>query len=131
MSINKITAIVNEFNLNNIEEALLNHGVNGFTVTEVKGRGSYCNNYTKDKLVSHNQIEIFSSEEHAPEIAKLIMEIADVGMYSEGLIAITPVDSLQWIYQQTALADKDFNFNQPLSNEGTKTENNDKENNHE
>jgi nitrogen regulatory protein P-II 1 len=116
MTIKKITAIVNEIKLNEIEQALLAHGVKGFTVTQVRGRGSYCNNYCKDTLVSHSQIDVFSTKAHAYKIAKLIMDIADVGAYSEGLVSVMPVDDLYWVYQQTQLNDSNFNFNEKENN---------------
>jgi len=110
MAIKKITAIVNELLLDDIEKALLAHGVTGFTVMPVKGRGNYCNTYTQDQLVKHSQIEIFSTEQYAQNIAQVIMQTADIGMNNEGLVAISPVDELFWVYQQTSASENDFNF---------------------
>ncbi len=53
MTIKKITAIINEMQLRNVEKALCDHGVTGFTIHPVTGRGNYCNTYTKDGLVVH------------------------------------------------------------------------------
>jgi hypothetical protein len=44
------------------------------------------------------------------KIASLIMKIADVALDSEGLVAITSVDELYWVFQKTPAQIKDFNF---------------------
>lgn len=116
MTIRKVTAIINEMQLDNVAKALCEHGVAGFTIHPVTGRGNYCNTFTKDGLVTHKQIEVYTSEEYATQIACLIMKTADVALDSEGLVAITTVDELFWVYQQTLAQVKDFNFIQPLSN---------------
>ena len=54
MNIKKVTAIINEMQLDNVANALCEHGVKGFTIHPVSGRGSYCNTYSKDGLVTHN-----------------------------------------------------------------------------
>ncbi len=114
MTIKKITAIINEMQLDNVAKALCDHSVTGFTIHPVTGRGNYCNMFSKDGLVTHKQIEIYTSEEHATQIAALIMKTADVALNSEGLVAVTTVDELFWVYQQTLAQDNDFNFKEPL-----------------
>lgn len=95
----------------NVEKALCDHGVTGFTIHPVTGRGNYCNTYSKDGLVVHKQLEVYTAEEHAKKIAQLIMNTADVALESEGLVAIISVDELFWVYQQTLAQVSDFNFN--------------------
>lgn len=116
MTIKKITAILNEIRLDNVAKALCEHGVTGFTIHPVTGRGNYCNTFSKDGLVTHTQIEVYTSEEYATQIASLIMKTADVALDSEGLVAITSIDELFWVYQQTPAQVGDFNFNEPLGN---------------
>ena len=111
MTIKKITAIINEMQLDNVEKALCDHGVKGFTIHPVTGRGNYCNTYTTDGLVVHKQLEVYTSEEHAIKVAQLIMNTTDVALESEGLVAITTVDELFWVYQKTPAQVNDFNFN--------------------
>mgnify|MGYP003385170841 FL=1 len=117
MTIKKITAIINEMQLDNVAKALCEHGVTGFTIHPVTGRGNYCNTFSKDGLVTHTQIEVYTSEEYAIQIASLIMKIADVALDSEGLVAITSVDELFWVYQQTPARVNDFNFSNPSNNQ--------------
>lgn len=114
MTIKKITAIINEMQLDNVAKALCEHSVTGFTIHPVTGRGNYCNTFSKDGLVTHKQIEVYTTEEHANQVARLIMKTADVALDSEGLVAITTVDELFWVYQQTPAQIDDFNFNDVL-----------------
>jgi nitrogen regulatory protein P-II 1 len=123
MTIKKITAIINEMQLRNVEKALCDHGVTGFTIHPVTGRGNYCNTYTKDGLVVHKQLEVYTSERHATQVASLIMKTGDVGLENEGLVAITTVDELFWVYQQTPAQAEDFNFNEALWRESLGGEN--------
>ena len=112
MMIRKVTAIINEMQLENVAKALCEHGVTGFTIHPVMGRGNYCNTFSKDGLVTHKQIEIYTTEKYATKVAQLIMKTADVELDSEGLVAITSVDELFWVYQQTPIQANDFNFNE-------------------
>lgn len=123
MKIKKITAIINEMQLGNIEKSLCDHGVTGFTIHPVTGRGNYCNTYTKDGLVVHKQLEVYTSEEHARKVAQLIMKAGDVALENEGLVAITTVEELFWVYQQTPAQAEDFNFNEVLWRESLGGEN--------
>jgi steroid 5-alpha reductase family enzyme len=43
MTIKKITAIIDEMQLDNVAKALCDHGVTGFTIHPVIGRGNYSN----------------------------------------------------------------------------------------
>ena len=110
MKIKKVTAIINEMQLDNVASVLCEHGVEGFTIHPVSGRGNYCNSFSQDGLVTHKQIEIYTTDNHAKKIASLIMKTADVALDSEGLVAITSVDELYWVFQKTPAQIKDFNF---------------------
>jgi nitrogen regulatory protein P-II 1 len=111
MKIKKITAIIGEMQLDNVSKALCEHGVTGFTIHPVTGRGNYWNTFSKDGLVTHKQLEVYTTEEHAAKVASLIMKTADLELENEGLVAITSVDELFWVYQQTPAQADDFNFN--------------------
>jgi nitrogen regulatory protein PII len=111
MTIKKVAAIINEMQLDNVAKALCDHGVTGFTIHPVTGRGNYCNTFSKDGLVTHKQIEVYTIDEHATKVASLIMKTADLELENEGLVAITSVDELFWVYQQTSAQADDFNFN--------------------
>ncbi len=110
MSIKKITAIIDELQLVEVEKALESHGVTGFTVQTVKGRGNYCNTFSRSHLVQHVKIVIYTSTQHANKIATLIMQTAGVGAESEGLVAITAVDELFWVNKQSPAVADEFNY---------------------
>ena len=110
MKLMKITAIFNESLLPRVESVLESHGVNGFTIHPVKGRGSYCNTYSRDHLIIQTQIEIYTIEKFTKPIRNLLIEAADIGIDAEGLVAVTEVSELTWIYQKTSANENDFNF---------------------
>ena len=111
MTIKKITVIIDEMQLDNVAKGLCDHGVTGFTIHSVTGRGNYSNTFSKDGLVTHKQIEVYTSEEYATQVAHLVMKTVDVAVDGEGLVAITSVDELFWVYQQTPAQISDFNCN--------------------
>lgn len=80
------------------------------TVHAVKGRGNYSNTYSKDHLVDHVQIVIYTGDKHARRIATLIMQTADVGAESEGLVEITSVDELFWVHEQSLAVASEFKY---------------------
>jgi nitrogen regulatory protein PII len=110
MNIKKVTAIIDEIQLDKVEKELGTHGIKGFTIHPVSGRGEYCNTYSRNQLVNHVQIEIYTSESHAGPIARLIMQTADVGVQSEGLVAISSVDELFWVHKQRPVDEDDFKY---------------------
>lgn len=107
MGIKKIIAIVDDLQMGIVEKALESHGVTGFTVHTVKGRGNYSKTNSNNHLVGHAQIVIYTGDQHARNIATLIIRTTDVGAESEGLVEITPVDELFWVHEQSpAIADE-------------------------
>ena len=110
MSIKKVTAIIGELILDSVEEALKTHGVTGFTIHPVKGRGYYANLYSEDGLVKHSQIEIYTSAQHAKKIVDLILATTNIGADGQGLIAVTSVDELYGIGNQALIDENSFNF---------------------
>lgn len=109
MAFKKVTAIVDEFRLEKIEQALRAHGVSGFSMYSVKGRGHYFNSFKRDGLVDHTLICVYTSEKHAKAIAQVIMNAADTGITSEGLVAISPVDEMYWIKGNKPVSEYEFN----------------------
>ena len=106
MNIQKVTAIFDEFRLKDVEEALIRHGVKGFTLHPVRGRGEYFDSFNEN----HIQMEIYARSEHANDIAQLIVETAHVNADSEGLVCIIPVNNLLWIHDKRSAIDSDFQF---------------------
>lgn len=94
MDYRKITAIIRRDVLEKVERKLQAMGVRGISVTRVKGYGEYANFYSRDWMVSHARIEIFTTEPKADAIAEAIMEAAHVGLEGDGIVAVLPVEKL-------------------------------------
>lgn len=110
MPVKKIVAIIDELQLESVEKKLGAHGVMEFSIHPIKGRGHYCNTFSKNGLVSHIQIEIFTNEKHASKIAKLIIDTAHVGADNEGLVAIISVDELFGVSQKKSISGEEYQY---------------------
>ena len=86
MNINKVTAIFDEFRLKEVAETLIRHGVKGFTLHPVRGRGYYFDSFNENHLIKH------------------------INADSEGLVCIVPVNDLIWIHDKRSATDNDFQF---------------------
>ncbi len=94
MNLKKVNAIIRCEALEKVERKLQDMGVRGVTVSQVKGFGEYANTYTRNWLVTHARIEIFTEEIQADAIAEAIIEAAHTGVSGDGMVAILPVDKL-------------------------------------
>jgi nitrogen regulatory protein P-II 1 len=95
---NKIEAIIKPFKLDEVKEALAEIGIQGMTVSEVKGfgrqkgqtevfRGS---EYTVD-FVPKIKIEIVVADEAVERVVKAIQETAKTGKIGDGKIFVWPI----------------------------------------
>lgn len=90
-----ITAIVRTESLGDITKSLLDKGVRGMTITEVKGIGE---EMQLEKLYTiHSRIELFIDEAIATLAVNIILEHAHTGKEGDGIIAVTPVERLMRI----------------------------------
>ncbi len=94
MNYRKVTAIIRRDVLEKVEHVLQAMGVQGISVTKVKGYGEYADFYSSDWMVSHARIEIFTDETQADPIAQAIMNSAHIGAEGDGIVAILPVEKL-------------------------------------
>jgi len=94
MNYRKVTAIIQGDVLEKVERGLQAVGVAGISVTKVKGYGEYADFYTKDWMVSHARIEIFTHESKVDAIVKSIMKTAHKGLEGDGIVAVLPVEKL-------------------------------------
>lgn len=94
MEFRKIDAIIKTFVLKDVEKRLREMGVNGITVTQVKGFGEERALLREDLLVSHSRIEIFTVKTKAEKIANAIMEVAYTGNPGDGIVCILPVEKV-------------------------------------
>ena len=97
----KIEAIVKPFKLNEVKEALSEIGLQGMTVSEVKGFGRQKGHteiyrgseYTIDFLPKV-KIEIVTADDTAEKIIDAIVETAATGQIGDGKIFISKVEDV-------------------------------------
>jgi nitrogen regulatory protein P-II 1 len=97
----KIEAIIKPFKLDEVKEALAKEGVQGMTVSEVKGFGRQKGHtelyrgaeYVVDFLPKI-KIELLLEDERARRASELIESIARTGRIGDGKIFIIPVDDV-------------------------------------
>ncbi|MFH1067939.1 MAG: P-II family nitrogen regulator [bacterium] len=99
MSVKKLEAIIKPFKLEEVKEALTEIGIEGMTVTEVKGFGRQKGHteiyrgseYTVDFLPKV-KIEVVLPEALVPEAIKVIVKAAKTGKIGDGKVFILPVE---------------------------------------
>jgi nitrogen regulatory protein P-II 1 len=97
----KIEAIIKPFKLDEVKQALAKEGVQGMTVSEVKGFGRQKGHtelyrgaeYVVDFLPKI-KIELLLEDERARRASELIESIARTGRIGDGKIFILPVDDV-------------------------------------
>ncbi len=94
MEYKKINAIIRRNDLEKVENKLKEIGVNGISVSTIKGYGEYANFFSHDWCVEHARIEIFTEKKKAYEIASTIIDTAHTGAKGDGIVAILPIEKL-------------------------------------
>lgn len=97
----KIEAIVKPFKLDEVREALTEVGINGLTVTEVKGFGRQKGHseiyrgaeYVVDFLPKI-KIEIVLADDLVDQAVEAIIRAAHTGKIGDGKIFVTPVEQV-------------------------------------
>ena len=97
----KIEAIIKPFKLDEVKEALSKAGIQGLTITEVKGFGRQKGHtelyrgaeYVVDFLPKV-KIEILVDDDRAGEVADTIISAARTGRIGDGKIFILPMDDV-------------------------------------
>ena len=97
----KIEAIINPFKLDEVKNALTKVGVQGMTVTEVKGFGRqkghtevYRGAEYKIDFLPKVKIELITIDEIVPQVVETIERAAKTGKIGDGKIFISPVDEV-------------------------------------
>lgn len=95
----QVTAIIKPFKLDEVREALAEVGVNGLTVTEVKGFGRQKGHtelyrgaeYVVDFLPKI-RVEMVVSDDRVEGVIDAIVKAARTGKIGDGKIFVTPVE---------------------------------------
>ena len=97
----KIEAIIKPFKLDEVKNALTKIGVQGMTVTEVKGFGrqkghteDYRGAEYKIDFLPKVKMELITSEEIVTQVVETIERAAKTGKIGDGKIFISPVDEV-------------------------------------
>ena len=95
-----VTAIIKPFKLEEVRAALTDLGLQGMTVTEVKGYGrqkSYLDQYGDSEyslaFLPKVEIALWVDDTRVEEIVRRIVDVARTGRMGDGKIMILPVDS--------------------------------------
>ena len=95
----KVEAIVKPFKLEEVKDALTGLGIQGMTVTEVKGFGRqkghkelYRGAEYVVEFLPKMKIEIVVSDDLLDKTVKAIVEAASTGRIGDGKIFVSPVD---------------------------------------
>jgi nitrogen regulatory protein P-II 1 len=99
MAVKKIEAVIKPFKLEEVKEALTEIGVEGLTVTEVKGFGRQKGHteiyrgseYTVDFLPKV-KVEVVVSDALLEKAVETIVKAAKTGKIGDGKIFVLPVD---------------------------------------
>ncbi|MCH4564617.1 P-II family nitrogen regulator [Halomonas sp. M4R5S39] len=96
-----VTAIIKPFKLDDVRESLSEIGVQGITVTEVKGFGRQKGHtelyrgaeYVVDFLPKV-KLEVAVDEEMAEKVIDAITQVANTGKIGDGKIFVTPLEQV-------------------------------------
>ena len=96
-----ITAIIKPFKLDDVKTALRDNGVEGMTVTEVRGfgrQGGHTETYRGTEyqidFVPKMRLEVLSEDGDVDRIVGLIVDAARTGKIGDGKIWISSIDSV-------------------------------------
>ncbi len=99
-----ITAIIKPFKLDEVRNALTKLGINGMTVTEVKGFGRQKGHtevyrgaeYTVN-LLPKVKIEVAVADAQSASVINAIRQAANTGAIGDGKIFVSPIEQLMRI----------------------------------
>jgi len=97
MEFSKITAIIRPEVLEAVEKVLLKLNVPGVSISKGNGFSQHPNYFSPDPTVQHVRIELFIGEHRAEEIALAIMNASHTGGVGDGIVAVSPVETIYHI----------------------------------
>ena len=94
----KIEAIIRPFKLDEVKEALLEEGIKGLTITEVRGYGrqkghkeTYRGSEYQIEFVPKIKIEVVVDDSLAESVVDIILKNAQTGQVGDGKIFISEI----------------------------------------
>ena len=96
-----IEAIIQPYKIDEVKEALVATGVEGMTITEVKGFGRqkghheiYRGSEYDQDLLPKVKVEIVAPEDRVKLIVKTVMAVARTGKIGDGRVFVSPLDKV-------------------------------------
>ena len=97
----KIEAIIKPFKVDDVKNALTKVGIQGMTISEVKGFGRQKGHteiyrgaeYTID-FIPKAKIELIVTDDLAPQVIETIERAAKTGKIGDGKVFVSPVDEV-------------------------------------
>ena len=97
----KIEAIIRPFKLDEVKEALLEEGIKGLTITEVRGYGRqkghkevYRGSEYQIEFIPKVKIEIVVEESMAETVISAILRVAKTGQVGDGKIFVSDIQDV-------------------------------------
>jgi nitrogen regulatory protein PII len=97
----KIEAIIRPFKLDEVKEALVEEGIRGLTITEVRGYGrqkghteTYRGSEYRIEFIPKIKIEIVVEKEKAEKVIEAIIRSAKTGQVGDGKIFISDIQDV-------------------------------------
>ncbi len=97
----KITAIIRPFKLDEVKEALVEEGIRGLTITEVRGYGrqkghteTYRGSEYQIEFIPKIKIEVVVEKEKAEKVVEAILKSAKTGQVGDGKIFISDIQEV-------------------------------------
>jgi nitrogen regulatory protein P-II 1 len=96
-----VVAVLKPFKLEEVKEALGDIGVEGMTVTDVRGFGRqrghteiYRGAEYQVDLIPKTRVEVLTSDERAEDVLKAIVTAAGTGAIGDGKVWVVPVEQV-------------------------------------
>jgi nitrogen regulatory protein P-II 1 len=97
----KIEAIIRPFKLDEVKEALVEEGIRGLTITEVRGYGrqkghteTYRGSEYRIEFIPKIKIEVVVEKEKAEKVIEAILKTARTGQVGDGKIFVYDVQDV-------------------------------------
>ncbi|HED08736.1 MAG TPA: P-II family nitrogen regulator [Ignavibacteria bacterium] len=97
----KIEAIIRPFKLDDVKEALVEEGIRGLTITEVRGYGrqkghteTYRGSEYRIEFIPKIKIEIVVEAQKAEKVIEAILKTAKTGQVGDGKIFISDISDV-------------------------------------
>ncbi len=96
-----VTAVIKPFKLDSVRDALSNIGINGMTVTEVKGSGQQQEQSTLYRGAQHAigflprvKIELAVASDQLDQVVDVVIQAASTGQIGDGKIFVTNLEQV-------------------------------------